>query len=124
MKSLFMAILTLGALYATASEIDIDLDGKEFCRVVETGGLFGQPKGLREHCVSFYEGKMSDNANTFFGNPPTRVDYSIVAKTKVFTNEDGVETQQFDILNEGTELGVISDKSDGYSYILELKIKK
>jgi hypothetical protein len=42
-----------------------------YCRTVAGGGL-GQPRGsVREHCVTLGdEGKLIDNANTFFGNPP------------------------------------------------------
>ena len=58
------------------------LTGKEFCRMVETGGFFGQPEGKSEHCIQFLEGKkVKDNANTFFGNPPQYGTYSLVGKT-------------------------------------------
>ena len=53
------------------------IEGKSYCRTVETGGMFGQPKGKRSHCVSFNEGIATDNANTFFGNPPTRKRYFV-----------------------------------------------
>lgn len=53
------------------------LDGKKFCRTVERGGMFGQPRGSAEHCVSFSGGHMHDNANTFFGNPPETKPYKV-----------------------------------------------
>lgn len=56
-----------------------ELDGKEFCRTVQTGGMFGQPVGEREHCVSFNNNVMNDNADTFFGNPPESINYVLVA---------------------------------------------
>lgn len=52
-------------------------DGQMFCRTVETGGMFGQPKGKRAHCLSFANGAATDNANTFFGNPPSRYPYEL-----------------------------------------------
>ena len=75
MKKLFiLSILVLTAVQAQAGI----LDGKTFCRTVKTDGFFGQPRGSRQHCVSFAKDMMTDNANTFFGNPPETLDYSYV----------------------------------------------
>ncbi len=57
---------------------DQSLNGKSFCRTVETGGYFGQPKGKSEHCVKFENNIMTDNANTFFGNPPSHIQYQVI----------------------------------------------
>lgn len=65
-----------------------ELDGKNFCREVKTDGSFGQPRGVRNHCVSFNENVMTDNANTFFGNLPESVRYVLVAN-KVLLVRDG-----------------------------------
>lgn len=55
-----------------------DLAGKQYCRMVPTGGMFGQPVGERQHCVKFVDDlRVSDNANTFFGNPPAHGTYEV-----------------------------------------------
>ena len=46
------------------------LEGKRFCRAVGDAG---------QHCVSFADGIMRDNANTFFGNPPESIPYALSA---------------------------------------------
>ena len=43
-------------------------DGYSYCRKV----------GEREHCLTFEDGQMSDNANTFFGNPPETKAYQLI----------------------------------------------
>lgn len=49
------------------------LEGRKFCREVKvSAGLFGQPAGLRQHCVEFKDGKIFDNKNKIFGNSPAR----------------------------------------------------
>lgn len=107
-------------LAVTATEIN--LEGKEFCRTVQTDGSFGQPIGLREHCVSFSNGKINDNGYTLFGYPATTLPYRIVDDSKIYTTEDGTETLSFDILDNGQKLGSVSDVSDEYNYILDLKV--
>lgn len=62
------------------------LAGKNFCREVETDGLFGQPQGKSEHCLSFHDAKsVTDNANTFFGNPPQSGTYEIKGNAVIIT---------------------------------------
>src|SRR5665647_1728208 len=76
MKGLLVMISVL-SLIQFAFAFGGDLDGKTFCRSVKSGGMMGQPAGVRSHCVAFEDGKASDNANTFFGNPPSHYAYSV-----------------------------------------------
>ncbi len=65
------------------------LSGNEFCRIIDTGGMFGQPRGKGEHCVKFLDAnKVKDNANTFFGNPPETGTYSVAGKTITLSFEN------------------------------------
>lgn len=77
MKSLFAMALVLCSASAALATPGA-LDGKKFCRTIATGGVFGRPRGVGQHCVSFENGEMTDNANTFFGNPPERIQYALV----------------------------------------------
>lgn len=70
-----IGVLTLASVSAFA--ISGSLDGSRYCRSVQTGGMFGQPVGKRNHCVSFKGGRATDNANTFFGNPPETFTYEV-----------------------------------------------
>lgn len=79
MKALVVSVLLGISTFAYANTL-IDLDGKTFCRTVNMGGMFGQPSGDSEHCVSFKDGRMTDNANTFFGNPPETLAYRLSGK--------------------------------------------
>jgi hypothetical protein len=79
----------------------VDVVGKTFCRTIPGDGLFGQPKVDREHCVSFTDTTMTDNANTFFGNPPETLAYKI--------EDDGIYSQrqgqwQFEYRVSGTTI--------------------
>ncbi len=65
-----------------------ELDGKNFCRSVETSGPFGEPPVKRDHCVSFKDDVMTDNDNTFFGSPPSRLNYVLVG-SKILVVEGG-----------------------------------
>jgi hypothetical protein len=76
MKGLIIA-LTVFSFAQVVSAASGELDGMKFCRSVETGGMFGQPKGTRLHCLSFEEGVATDNGSTFFGNPPRRYSYKV-----------------------------------------------
>ena len=93
MKTLALGILTLVSLSAFA--IDGQLDGQKYCRSVSTGGMFGQPEGVRNHCVSFKQGQATDNANTFFGNPPETFTYDLV-NSKIF-NVDLNKLTQYEV---------------------------
>jgi hypothetical protein len=75
---------TAGAVLTLKAEIA--LADKEYCRMVATGGLFGQPAGQREHCIKFIDGqKVSDNGSTFFGNPPEQGTYAVSGKVVTLT---------------------------------------
>lgn len=74
------------------------LDGKSFCREVSTGGMFGQPVGVRNHCVSFDNGTATDNANTFFGNPPEHFEY-IVQGVQIVNATTG-EATSYDVAGD------------------------
>jgi hypothetical protein len=71
------------------------LEGKSFCRVIKSDGLFGQPKMEFHHTVSFTNDRMNDDANTFFGNPPQcAMSYEIRPSDK--TNEFIIYRQESD----------------------------
>ncbi len=80
--------LSLLAMVLSASAFAGGLDGKEFCRTLRSGSLMGQPDRERTHCVSFAENVMTDNGNTFFGNPPESIHYVLV-DGKVLVVRDG-----------------------------------
>lgn len=66
------------------------LVGKSYCRTIISNGQFGQPKGKRQHCLSFITTmKVVDNSPTFFGNPPQTGVYLLEGHTLVtsFNNE-------------------------------------
>ena len=74
MKKFICMCLLIGPAVSLAGEVD----GKNFCRTVVSDGLFNQPAGTREHCVSFKRDVMTDNANTFFGRLPESINYVLV----------------------------------------------
>jgi hypothetical protein len=90
MTKIFLAILVLATATQAAafpmipvmvaigsSATEATLDGSRYCRTIQRNGMFGQPSGPAKHCVSFKDGKMTDNANTFFGNPPETKAYRL-----------------------------------------------
>ncbi len=77
------------------------LDGRAYCRTVASGGMFGQPKGERKHCVSFAKGIATDNANTFFGNHPESAPY------QVSENKVSFGFSEYVISADGTYLATI-----------------
>lgn len=89
-----LALIAMISGYAFSAET-APLDGKSFCRKVISDGMFGQSKGERHHCISFDEGRATDNANTFFGNPPESAEYQVDGLTVKFSryeyklSEDG-----------------------------------
>jgi hypothetical protein len=99
MKSVF-AFMTV--LVLSSAVLAGPLDGKAFCRSVETGGIFGQPKGVRSHCVQFQMGRANDNANTFFGNPPEVFEYSL--KGKVINRINRGSNDQAVVVPSGYEI--------------------
>lgn len=63
------------------------LEGKTYSRPIVSDGSFGQPKGKRNHSVSFESGYMRDNANCFFGNPPSVKPYRLEG-SDIYLQED------------------------------------
>ncbi len=83
------AVLTL--------KTEISLASKQFCRMVSTGGAFGQPSEDREHCIKFIdEKKVSDNGSTFFGSHPEHGTYVVKATviTLTLTSENRSSHQE------------------------------
>jgi hypothetical protein len=101
MKHLLLAVsLFLSAnVFASAAG---KLDGNTYCRTVQSGGFFGQPKGERSHCVAFKGGFMTDNANTFFGNPPETLPYK-VRGTAVVVYSKHIWQQAYKLVGETLE---------------------
>lgn len=83
---MFKALATIAVLSASVSAFAGvgPLDGSKYCRQVRTDGTFGQPAGIRRHCLSFESGRVTDNANTFFGNPPEETPYTLKGNTVSF----------------------------------------
>lgn len=94
MKKMTVAILMILAssvAQATTPKQGGLLDGSKFCRTVKSEGHFGQPKGQRQHCLTFRAGTATDNANTFFGNPPEHFAYEVYGN-ELINLEDGKAT--------------------------------
>jgi hypothetical protein len=100
MNKLLSALFAVGlSSYAQAQEsitykieinqdqIQGDLNGKSYCRKVTTGGIFGQPIGKGNHCISFSQTTANDNANTFFGNPPEDKSYLLASNLVILEKE-------------------------------------
>jgi hypothetical protein len=86
MKSLSLVLgVTLASISSFAGSSG-SLDGRSYCRTVISDGYFGQPKGERQHCISFKNGVATDNSNTFFGNPPKRYPYATRGLQVMFDN--------------------------------------
>ncbi len=98
MKKIILVSLLLAPFFAFAEST---LDGSEFCRTFVSGGVFGQPEREVKHCVSFDQGIMTDNANTFFGNPPEALPYRITEGGVVETERDGKWIQNY-VIEEKT----------------------
>lgn len=83
-------ILALGALLISVSAFANSgvLDGKSYCRTVVSDGSFGQPAGERQHCINFTNGVASDDANTFFGNPPEYSAYEVNGQKVIFADSE------------------------------------
>lgn len=90
-----LLLLTSLLLIPTQKVFSGELDGKVFCRSVTSAG-FGQPKRMREHCLSFDKNQMTDNKTTFFGNPPKtfpyRIDRSVLGHAMIYNDLDGRST--------------------------------
>lgn len=132
MKQVFLT-LTLAALSAcgisntgTTSSLTANptnLADKSFCRSVQTDGSFGQPVGVRQHCLTFINGvQVTDNANTFFGNPPQTGTYLLQGLTLVteFVTRSGVEEKNiYSLSSDGKKLTSVDGKR-----VLTLKTTK
>jgi hypothetical protein len=94
-------ILFLLMTMTDAFSIDGQLDGKTFCRSVKVAG-FGRPPGKALHCLKFKGGRLTDNRNTLFGNPPETFTYDIVKKEII--NVDDSKITEYVIKNEKTIL--------------------
>ncbi len=121
MKTLFLSLVTI--LFCSASmadsltPVDGPLEGKSFCRTFHADGLFGQPAGDFTHCVSFKSGQMTDNANTFFGNPPETQTYMLV-NNNILVTEITSDVNQAKIVYELSEDGL--SIINGAGAVLEL----
>lgn len=105
MKTLvaMIAVLISNIAFATITPADqVELDGKSYCRTVATSGLFGQPQGERLHCIWFSGGSATDNANTFFGNPPESAPYYQTGDRVTFG------TSEYTISADGTTLTTVT----------------
>ncbi len=73
------------------------LAGKIFSRKVTTSGSFGQPSSVREHVIKFSPDgvHVTDNANTFFGNPPSTGTYRLKSNVIRITAEQGFVSTYF-----------------------------
>jgi hypothetical protein len=94
---------------AKEKEIDhqeANIGEKKFCRILSysAGQMQGNPNpGGFEHCVTLEDNfKLIDNADTFFGNPPSVSDYSIggMAREMIFVSEKKGEFEhQYTFIN-------------------------
>lgn len=104
MKRIALAISSL-AVSVTAFSSSGNLDGRSYCRTVVSDGSFGQPKGVRQHCLNFSNGSAVDNANTLFGNPPEYFAYRVTSFHVIFGNSEYL------ISNDGTLLKTVRGSS-------------
>jgi hypothetical protein len=78
MKIAILALLTAVTFTnAAMATVPGRLDTRSYCRKIVSDGSFGQPKGERKHCLRFENFRVTDDANTFFGNPPETFHYSV-----------------------------------------------
>lgn len=84
MKSLVFALITLFSVGAGADT---------YCRSVERDGMFGQPKGTFEHCVTLSDKYLTDNGDSFFGNPPSTNEYQIRNSNLIYILVEAVPSQ-------------------------------
>lgn len=113
MKQLILA-LSIAALSACgagnstsnaelSSAVSPTLAGKSYCRTVVSNGEFGQPRGKRQHCLTFVNAtKVVDNSPTFFGNPPKTGVYLLEGHTLVvsFNNEQDKDVYSLSVDNK------------------------
>jgi hypothetical protein len=95
----FIIAISLISYIQTSPAIAGELDGMKFCRSVQTDGSFGQPKRIRKHCLSFADDVATDNASTFFGNPPRRFSYTL--KKNQIINTDTKKKTGYSVQEDG-----------------------
>lgn len=96
---------------SSVSSVSADLAGQKFCRMVSTGGLFGQPVGQRKHCINFIDSvNVIDNATTFFGNPPQSGTYSVAGRV-VSISMNGSSSDEVYILSNNNKTLTNSDNT-------------
>lgn len=112
MRNLLLTISTviLFSISAAATQKASPLDGRTFCRTIKVEpGFFGQPAGMREHCVSFNGRMMRDNANTFFGNPPSQEKYKLIEGAIFTESKQGIwEQTSYTYANNEMKYGEIA----------------
>lgn len=85
MKTCLVFIALSISQFAVANNL---LDNRSYCRTVMSAGHFGQPKGERLHCLVFARGMVTDDANTFFGNPPETWPYQVHGDSVTFDSSE------------------------------------
>lgn len=87
MKLLFVLMITMASQITLAQSKA--LDGRTYCRTINvTLKMFGQPTGLREHCIAFNDGIAVDDGSTFFGNPPEFSEYEVNGNQVLFKDSE------------------------------------
>ncbi|MCX6124787.1 MAG: hypothetical protein NTV34_08565 [Proteobacteria bacterium] len=72
----------------------VSLAGKNYSRIITTGGMFGQPAQFK-HTIRFLSATtVLDNANSAFGNPPETYSYT-VSGLVVSINENGNDVETY-----------------------------
>ncbi len=84
----FLTVVSIFCFLAPAFGSSGILDGKKYCRPVISDGLFGQPKGTHEACLSFSNGIVIDSNDTIGGNPPLTYPYQTEANTVKFGDSE------------------------------------
>jgi hypothetical protein len=94
MKQLFLTISLIMTIAGNVLAAD-------YCRKVATGGMFGQPKGERDHCVTLDEETftLTDNASSFFGNPPEAPLPYQISGNDIFTLQSGQWVKVYEFIN-------------------------
>lgn len=73
------------------------LAGKTFCRTISASLLekAGHEGGMAEHCISFTNDKMTDNANALFGHPAEKSSYRLQGESIWVPNLAGPDWVKF-----------------------------
>lgn len=93
LKALFilnLSLYTLSLFISPAQAADCPhLEGHKYCRIVEA--LPKNPALDFKHCVGFFEGRLHDNADSFFGNPPSSWPYIVNGAQILIVRSDSTE---------------------------------